>query len=144
VPGRSFWNYDILITEHRLLARKTGWAGNLTKGMAHSGAGGLINALAATALYSLDVGMSKVKTPKYHDAPVVPVAEVEAFRAKADGAVEIRFSELGRCIFRKGGFLSASTLVLQSPQGELLSEVMYFKELQPILSQLLGPRCVSE
>lgn len=144
VPDRSFWNHDILITEQRLIARKTGWKGNLTKGMARSAAGGLINALAATALYSLDFGMSKVKTPQYDEAPVVPESEVDEFRDKADGAVEFRFEEVTGCVFRKRGFVTPATLVLQSPQGELLTEVNFFKDLKPILRRVLGNRCTEE
>jgi hypothetical protein len=144
VPDRSFWNHDILITERRLIARKTGWKGNLTKGMARSAAGGLVNAIAATALYALDFGMSQVKTPKYDDAPVVAVSEVDDFRDKEEGAVEFCFDDLSRCIFRKRGFITPATVVLQSAQGELLTEVNFFKELKPILRQVLGARCSEE
>lgn len=144
VPGRSFWNHDILITERRLIARKTGWKGNLAKGMARAAAGGIVNALAATALYSLESGLSQVKTPKFDNAPAVPIGEVEDFRAKADGAVEFRFDDVSRAIFRKRGFITPATLVLQSSQGELLTEVNFIKELNPILRQLLGSRCAEE
>jgi len=144
VPGKLFWNHDILVTERRLIARKTGWKGNLTKGMARSAAGGLVNAIAAVTLYSLDFGMSKVKTPKYDDAPVVSIDEIDEFRDKADGAVEFRFDELTRCIFRKRGFVTPATLVLQCAQGELQTEVNFFKELKPILRQVLGQRCSEE
>ncbi len=144
VPGRSYWNHDILITERRLIARKTGWKGNLTKGMARSAAGGLVNAIAATALLALESGMSQVKTPKFDDAPVVAVGEVDDFRDKADGAVEFRFDDLTGCVFRKRGFISPATLVLRSPQGELLTEVNFFQELKSILRPILGTRCSEE
>lgn len=138
-PGRAFWNHDILITERRLIARKTGWMGNFAKGMAHAAAGGLVNALAATALYSLQSGMHAVKTPRF-PGPEVAIGEIDAFLGDRDGVVEFRFDQLSSWTFRRRRLIVPPTSVLQGAPGELQTEINFHKELLPIMRQILGAR----
>lgn len=133
-------NYDLLITNRRLIGKKTGFLGNLAKGLSKGIPAGAISSVGVALVTTLGAAIQSARLPLLDSSRAVPLAEIDAFAAGESDGFQIPWDQATACELKIGGLFSIARIKVQSHGGAVDAEIKDTKELQPILSQILGSR----